>query len=173
MARDSHSTHLQYLIYRFSGQFTQLKTASSLVCRELTKNEDSFKDSNKSVSSEYECVLCGKTHKQKGIVLLSLSQCPDFKRMDVPHRISVLDTNGFCKKCLRDKNDGLHINGCAIAKERKILCNKCKPPSSSHHPMIHWEKEVSNSDDEQNYFISYPDNYDEDNQDSETQEDFN
>ena len=31
--------------------------------------------------------------------------------------------------------------------------------------MIHWEKQISNSDDEQNYFTSNPD--DEDNQDSE------
>ena len=144
------------------------------ISRELTKNEDSLSKKTKKGTSEYRCVLCDKTHKHKGVIMLSLSQCPDFKKLDVPHRIGVLDSEGFCKVCLRDKSDGLHLNGCTVGRERKILCNKCKPPSSSHHPMIHWEKENTN---ESNFF-SNPDDEDYDGKcdeesDENIQEDLN
>ena len=130
-----------------------------VITRELMKNQESKKN-KESISSEYECILCDKIHKNKGVTLLSLSQCPDFKKLDVPARIAVLDSNGFCKKCLRDKSDGLHVDGCKVAIERKIVCRKCDPPSTSHHPMIHWEKQTNS--DEKNFFSSNPNPNDED-----------
>ena len=94
---------------------------------------------NEQDDSQYQCPICDVQHIRKGDVLLSLSQCFRFRRMDVQERISIVDTYDHCKICLRAKSDGQHNDGCTLARERQLRCTKCDPPSASHHTMIHCE----------------------------------
>ena len=90
---------------------------------------------------EYKCPLCCEPHIERGRVLYSLSRCFRFQKMDVQQRISVVESKGHCKRCLRSKADGSHTNGCSIGKERNLVCSKCSPPSTTHHHMLHLEKQ--------------------------------
>ena len=125
------------------------------IARDLVKHHQSVKNisrkqqSNNSQSksysvneqdgSQYQCPICNVQHIRRGDVLLSLSQCLRFRRMDVQERISVVQIYDHCKLCLRAKDDGQHDDGCTLALERQLKCLKCDPPSSSHHTMIHCE----------------------------------
>ena len=137
--------------------------------RQTSESVKKNKQYSFSTNEDYECALCEEQHIYKGIVLLSLSRCPVFKRMDVAKRIASVDLHGFCKKCLRSKSNGQHFDGCKFAREKKITCRKCDPPTTSHHPMLHWEKQVLSNPDEQNYYSSNPDDYDDDEQNSDEQ----
>ena len=95
--------------------------------------------------ADHKCPLCNESHIDKGVVLLALSRCTRFKKMDVPQRISVVEANGHCKRCLRPKSDGQHVNGCSISKERNMSCAKCSPPSTTHHPLLHIDKQTQSS----------------------------
>ena len=137
-----------------------------VMSRELIKQSEPVKKNKQysfSTNENYECVLCEKQHIDKGVVLLSLSRCPLFRRMTVANRISAVGKNGFCRKCLRDKDDGQHFDGCKVASERRIICTKCDPPSTFHHPMIHSDNQVWSNSDEQNYFSSNPEDDEDDN----------
>ena len=109
------------------------------------KQQSNYNSQSKSYSvneqddSQYQCPICDVQHIRKGDVLLSLSQCFRFRRMDVQERISIVDTYDHCKICLRAKSDGQHNDGCTLARERQLRCTKCDPPSASHHTMIHCE----------------------------------
>ena len=109
------------------------------------KQQSNYNSQSKSYSvneqddSQYLCPICDVQHIRKGDVLLSLSQCFRFRRMDVQERISIVDTYDHCKICLRAKSDGQHNDGCTLARERQLRCTKCDPPSTSHHTMIHCE----------------------------------
>ena len=109
------------------------------------KQQSNYNSQSKSYSvneqddSQYQCPICDVQHVRRGEVLLSLSQCFRFRRMDVQERISIVDTYDHCKICLRAKSDGQHNDGCTLARERQLRCTKCDPPSASHHTMIHCE----------------------------------
>ena len=136
-----------------------------VMSRELIKQSEPVKKNKQysfSTNENYECVLCDEQHIDKGVVLLSLSRCPMFREMNVENRISAVDQNDFCRKCLRDKDDGQHSDGCKVARERNIICRKCDPPSTFHHPMIHSDNQVWSNSDEQNYFSSNPDDDEDD-----------
>ena len=111
----------------------------------IRKQQSNYNSQSKSYSvneqddSQYQCPICDVQHIRKGDVLLSLSQCFRFRRMDVQERISIVDTYDHCKICLRAKSDGQHNDGCTLARERQLRCTKCDPPSASHHTMIHCE----------------------------------
>ena len=129
------------------------------ITRELIKTKDSSKrhsHNNKSKNSnyntqsqsfsakqeeDYKCPLCCETHLDKGRVLYSLSRCHRFQKMNVQQRISVVESKGHCKRCLRSKSDGTHNNGCSIGKDKNIQCSKCTPPSSTHHHLLHLDKQ--------------------------------
>ena len=133
------------------------------ITRELIKTKDSNKrghNNNKSRSSnynsqsssfsakqeeDYKCPLCCESHLERGRVLYSLSRCFRFQKMNVQQRISVVESKGHCKRCLRSKSDGTHSNGCSIGKEKNMQCSKCSPPSSTHHHLLHLDKQSQQS----------------------------
>ena len=90
--------------------------------------------------SQGNCPCCNVLHKKGDVVLVSLGKCPRFKQMDVKQRISVVESSGYCKRCLRTKSiDHPNPGGCNIAKESNIICNKCNPASKTHHPLLHYD----------------------------------
>ena len=130
---------------RYLGIARDLVKHHQSVKNNSRKQQSNFNSERKSYSvneqddCQYHCPICDVQHIRRGIVLLSLSQCLRFRRMDVQERISVLDTYHHCHICLRSKDDGQHNGGCTLAQERQLRCFKCDPPSDSHHTMIHCE----------------------------------
>ena len=118
------------------------------ITRELIKTQNCLDQeprshSSQSFSAELEesslCPICNITHKDRnGQILYSLSRCQKFRRMDLIQRLSVVDSNDFCHRCLRPKANGNHNgNICKMAKDRKYKCTFCHLPN--HHPLLHPE----------------------------------
>ena len=116
--------------------------------------------------NDYQCPICDIQHIRNGHVLLSLSQCNRFRRMNVEERISIVDSYDHCKICLRAQSDGQHMDGCTLAREKQLRCFKCKPPSPSHHTMIHC-KDLQSSDGDDDAGEEYSNYSDDENNHSE------
>ena len=124
--------------------------------------------------NDYQCPICDIQHIRNGHVLLSLSQCNRFRRMNVEERISIVDSYDHCKICLRAQSDGQHMDGCTLAREKQLRCFKCKPPSPSHHTMIHCKDlQSSDGDDDagEEYYSDDENNHSEEDDRSNYEED--
>ena len=98
---------------------------------------------NYSTNPSGGCPVCHGTHRNdRGEVVTSLAKCERFKNEFSPkQRIKKVEQLNFCKRCLKSKADISHNNeggrGCRLADQNNWTCNKCSPPSRTHHSLLH------------------------------------
>ena len=114
------------------------------MARELVKNKDSVKNpiagANKPktevqcfTARSEECPCCGSVHMEGNYHLLSLSKCEKFQEMSVKDRKLIVDSSGYCRRCLWPKKTN----------------KKCPLCSPMPHFLLQGDEDDSEEEDEQ------------------------
>ena len=114
------------------------------MARELVKNKDSVKNpivgANKPktevqcfTARSEECPCCGSVHMEGNYHLLSLSKCEKFLEMSVKERKLIVDSSGYCRRCLWPKKTN----------------KKCPLCSPMPHFLLQGDEDDSEEEDEQ------------------------
>ena len=114
------------------------------MARELVKNKDSVKNpivgANKPktevqcfTARSEECPCCGSVHMEGNYHLLSLSKCEKFQEMSVKERKLIVDSSGYCRRCLWPKKTN----------------KKCPLCSPMPHFLLQGDEDDSEEEDEQ------------------------
>ena len=109
--------------------------------RMMNLDEDSSSSSNSDDDNDdsSDCPICYVQHlDKKGRVLMALSRCPKFWRMDTNMKHKVIKRSKHCMLCLRYKDPGTHSDGnCQWAQDRPdLICYMHEEPEDDHHPLL-------------------------------------
>ena len=124
-----------------------MKKYSEIMRKLVATNQDQsrhFKKSNNganvfTIRDKSSCPVCNSIHYgNKGNIVKTLAICPQFKAMPAKERFQVVNTHGYCKRCLNSNDDGNHEKGCQKSKDMNRKCRTCQ--SITHHDLLHLDE---------------------------------
>ena len=127
-----------------SEMLVYLSVVRKIVSQQPDSQNRHRNNNNRNFSSQQQqssCPICHQSHVNKqGTRLTGLTQCQQWRELDVKARYRAVKQFNHCAKCTRPKSEAGHSGkSCAIAEQFNIICNHCNPPSKTHHPLLHDE----------------------------------